>query len=70
VFPRHARPGRHTSQLRADLAEVQKAFSDGDVNEAPDSLAFVLRDLDGWLERYIRALEEHGMPMPFFNQPG
>lgn len=69
-FPGVLVQGDTLSQLRADLVEVQKAFSDGDVNEARDSLAFVLSDLDGWLERYIRALEEHGIPLPFFNLPG
>ena len=69
-FPGVLVQGDTLSQLRADLAEVQKALSDGDTNEARDSLAFALRDLDGWLERYIRALEEHGMPVPFFQLPG
>ena len=34
---------------------------------AVESLAFVLHDVDGLLERYAKALEEHGMPLPFRN---
>ena len=64
-FPGVLVQGDTLALLRFDLAEVQRALSDGDVDEARDSLAFVLRDLDGWLERYISALAEHGIQLPF-----
>ena len=62
--------GDTLAQLRLDLAKVQQALSGGDINEANDSLTFVLNDLDSWLGRYIGALEEHGMSPPFPKQPG
>lgn len=69
-FPGVLVQGDTLAAFRADLAAVQKALADGDLDEARDSLAFVLQDVDGWLERYTRALEEHGLPLHFFNHPG
>lgn len=68
-FPGMVVQGDTLAILRADVAEVQKALLGGDIDEARDSLALVLHDLDGWLEYYIKALEEHGMPLPFLNYP-
>ena len=68
-FPGVIVQGDTLANLRAELAEVQKALLAGDIDEARDSLAFVLHDLDGWLERYTGALEAHGMSLPFFNHP-
>ncbi|MBR7834139.1 hypothetical protein KDL01_12760 [Actinospica durhamensis] len=68
-FPGVLVQGDTLAQLRADLAEVQEAIAAGDVDDARESLALVLHDVDGLLERYSGALEEHGLPLPFFNHP-
>ncbi len=53
------------ANLRAGLAEVQEACTGGNLEEASESVAFVLRDPDSLLENYIRALGAHGMQLPF-----
>ena len=64
-FPGVLIQGDTLASLRSYLAEAQDAFTGGDIAEARESVAFVLQDLDGLLERYVRALEAHGMPLPF-----
>ncbi len=64
-FPGVLIQGDTLANLRADLAEAQEACTRGDIEEVRESVAFVLQDLDGLLERYAKALEAHGMPLPF-----
>ena len=68
-FPGVLVQGDTLAALRADLDEVKKGLTEGNITEASESLALVLDDVDSWLERYIRALGEHGIPLPFV-QPG
>jgi predicted RNase H-like HicB family nuclease len=63
-FPGVLIQGDTLANLRADLAVAQEACTRGDIEEARESVAFVLQDLDGLLERYVKALEAHGMPLP------
>ncbi len=64
-FPGVLIQGDTLANLRAGLAEVQEACTGGNLEEASESVAFVLRDPDSLLEHYIRALGAHGMQLPF-----
>ncbi|MGX1549482.1 DUF6959 family protein, partial [Streptomyces adustus] len=51
--------------LRSDVAELARACERGDLDEARDSAALLLANLDALLARYETALSDHELPRPY-----
>ncbi|MGW6099009.1 DUF6959 family protein [Streptomyces sp. NPDC055157] len=64
-FPGVLIQGDSLSVLRADVAEVVKAFAQGDVAGARETAGLLLDGLDARLARYAAALEAHEIPRPY-----
>jgi hypothetical protein len=64
-FPGVLIQGDSLSILRADVAEVVKAFDQGDVAGARETAGLLLDGLDALLARYTAALEAHEIPRPY-----
>ncbi|WP_116199559.1 DUF6959 family protein [Amycolatopsis circi] len=64
-FPGVLIQGDSLSILRGDLAHIVKSCAEGDLDEARESAAIILADLDAMLDRYCDTLRAHDIPVPF-----
>ncbi|MBM9506048.1 DUF6959 family protein [Actinacidiphila acididurans] len=64
-FPGVLVQGDSLSVLRADVSELVDLCNAGDLEEAKETAALLLADMDALLEKYIEALRLHGMQPPF-----
>ncbi|MFF5449971.1 DUF6959 family protein [Streptomyces sp. NPDC012950] len=64
-FPGLLLQGDTLSILQNDLAELADLCATDDLEEARHAANLLHADLSAKLERYTRALEEHGIPHPF-----